>query len=244
MRRSCILAARWRSTARPVSSRRFRARERSRCDGRDSPDGRLLAESIGRDCAASPGDALADALSFFPGLANPPRVPAEDAAALRRLADGAGRYSPWTAPDGGGRGGAIEIHRLRHLWGGERALAADLIARLDHRHVSGRIAIARHIGRRLGNRPLCRNGQGPRICRREIVRLPLARCRGGSPLDPVTAQVSAGRLEADRRSLRNARDALARRFGETIARRLDQGVGTICPNRCRHWARCRPGGYG
>ena len=47
-----------------------------------------------------PGMPLADALSFLPGLLTRPAELAEDAAALRRLAEWCGRYSPWTAPDG------------------------------------------------------------------------------------------------------------------------------------------------
>src|SRR5215471_15908494 len=93
----------------------------------------------------APGMPLADALSFFPGLVTAAAEPAKDAAALRRLAEWCGRYSPWTAPDGTD-GVRIEITGSAHLWGGEAALAGDLMARLDHRHVSGRIAIADTLG--------------------------------------------------------------------------------------------------
>ena len=48
----------------------------------------------------APGMPLADALSFLPGLATAPAEPAADRAALTRLAEWCGRYSPWTAPDG------------------------------------------------------------------------------------------------------------------------------------------------
>src|SRR5580704_16199146 len=104
--------------------------------------GRRLLAAVNPGAAAAglaPGMPLADALSFLPGLATAAAEPAEDAAALRRLAEWCGRYSPWTAPDGAD-GVRIEITGSAHLWGGERALATDLAARLDHRHVSGRIA--------------------------------------------------------------------------------------------------------
>ena len=101
---------------------------------------------------------LADALSFLPGLATVAAEPAEDAAALRRLAEWCSRYSPWTAPDGAD-GVRIEITGSAHLWGGEIALAAELAARLDRRHIAGRIAIADTLGRRLGERPLLREGR-------------------------------------------------------------------------------------
>ena len=85
----------------------------------------------------APGMPLADALSFLPGLATLPAELAEDAAALRRLAEWCGRYSPWTAPDGSD-GVKIEITGSAHLWGGEAALAADLSRRLAHVQGNGR----------------------------------------------------------------------------------------------------------
>jgi len=110
--------------------------------------GRRLLAAV--NCAATaaglgPGMPLADALSFLPGLATVPAKPAEDAAALRRLAEWCGRYSPWTAPDGAD-GVRIEITGSAHLWGGERPLAADLLARIERQRIAGRIAIADTLG--------------------------------------------------------------------------------------------------
>src|SRR6516165_9616179 len=113
----------------------------------DAAGQRLLAAVNPAATAAgmAPGMPLADALSFLPGLATAPAKPVEDAAALRRLAEWCGRYSPWTAPDGAD-GVRIEITGSAHLWGGERALAADLAARLDRRRVASRIVIADTLG--------------------------------------------------------------------------------------------------
>src|SRR6267378_2484973 len=113
----------------------------------DAAGRRLLAavNPAATTAGLAPGMPLADALSFFPGLATAAAEPAEDAAALRRLAEWCGRYSPWTAPDGAD-GVRIEITGSAHLWGGERALAADLTARLDRRGVASRIAIADTLG--------------------------------------------------------------------------------------------------
>src|SRR6516165_589079 len=113
----------------------------------DAAGRRLLAAVNPAATAAGlvPGMPLADALSFLPGLATVSAKPAEDAAALRRLAEWCGRYSPWTAPDGAD-GVRIEITGSAHLWGGEAALAADLMARLDRRHIATRIAIADTLG--------------------------------------------------------------------------------------------------
>src|SRR5580700_3655764 len=90
--------------------------------------GRQMLAAVNPAAAAKgivAGMALADALSFLPGLLTRPAELAEDAAALRRLAEWCGRYSPWTAPDGAD-GIKIEATGSAHLWGGEAELAADL----------------------------------------------------------------------------------------------------------------------
>src|SRR5579862_7943511 len=99
--------------------------------------GRQLIAAVNPAAAAkgiAAGIPLADALSFLPGLSTRPAELAEDAAALRRLAEWCGRYSPWTAPDGQD-GVKIEITGSAHLWGGEAELAADLSRRLARQHV-------------------------------------------------------------------------------------------------------------
>src|SRR5260370_2144901 len=49
-----------------------------------------------------PGLSLADARALLPGIAVFPADPADDAAALARLADWCNRYTPLVAGDGGG----------------------------------------------------------------------------------------------------------------------------------------------
>ena len=196
----------------------------------DAAGRRLLAavNSAATAAGLAPGMPLADALSFFPGLATAAAEPAEDAAALRRLAEWCGRYSPWTAPDGVD-GVRIEITGSAHLWGGERALAADLIARLDRRHVSGRIAIADTLGAAWAVARFAEMGKDlvilpPGDCRAALAPLPVEALR----LDPVTAQ-GLRRVGLKRIGDLSAmpRDALARRFGQTIARRLDQALDNL-----------------
>src|SRR5437764_12690122 len=95
--------------------------------------GRRLLAAINPAAAAAglaPGMPLADALSFLPGLVTAPADPAADSAALIRLAEWCGRYSPWTAPDDSD-GVKIEITGSAHLWDGEAALVADLARRLS-----------------------------------------------------------------------------------------------------------------
>ena len=151
------------------------------------------------------GMPLADALSFLPGLATAPAKPVEDVAALRRLAEWCGRYSPWTSPDGAD-GVRIEITGSAHLWGGERALAADLGARLDRRRVASRIVIARMRSALRGVWPAFRGNGGGRVIlaegelRAALAPLPVEALR----LRPDYRPRAAGRIEAGRRSLCDA----------------------------------------
>jgi protein ImuB len=196
----------------------------------DAAGRRLLAavNSAATAAGLAPGMPLVDALSFFPGLATAAAEPAEDAAALRRLAEWCGRYSPWTAPDGVD-GVRIEITGSAHLWGGERALAADLMARLDRRHVSSRIAIADTLGAAWATARFAEMDKDPVIlppgdCRAALAPLSVEALR----LDPVTAQglrrVGLKRV-GDLAAM--PRDALAHRFGETVMQRLDQAHGDM-----------------
>jgi protein ImuB len=168
---------------------------------------------------------LADALSFLPGLATALVKPAEDAAALRRLAEWCSRYSPWTAPDGVD-GVRIEITGSAHLWGGERALAADLAARLDRRGIASRIVIADTLGAAWAMARFAEASDSVVILaqgelRAALASLPVEALR----LDPITAQ-GLRRVGLKRVGDLYAmpRDALARRFGETVARLLDQAL--------------------
>jgi protein ImuB len=193
----------------------------------DAAGRRLLAAVNPAATAAglAPGMPLADALSFLPGLATGLAKPAEDAAALWRLAEWCGRYSPWTAPDGAD-GVRIEITGSAHLWGGERALAGDLAARLGGRGVASRIAIADTLGTawamaRFVEASDCVVILAPGELRAALASLPVEALR----LDPITAQ---GLRRVGLKRVGNLyampRDALARRFGETVARLLDQAL--------------------
>lgn len=189
--------------------------------------GRLALAAVNPAAAAAglaPGMPLADALSFVPGLATAPAAPAEDAAALRRLAEWCRRYSPWTAPDGID-GIKLEITGCAHLWGGEAALAADLAARLGRRGLGHRLAIAGTLGAawalaRFADRTPALAAPGTE--RAALAPLPVEALR----LDPATAaglrRVGLARIGE---VAAMPRDALARRFGAAVARRLDQAEG-------------------
>src|SRR5271169_5721241 len=188
--------------------------------------GRRLLAAVNPSASAAglaPGMPLADAFSFLPGLATAAAEPAEDMAALRRLAEWCGRYSPWTAPDGMD-GVRIEITGSAHLWGGEEALAADFTARLDRQGIACRIAIADTLGAAWALARFAQIGERVVIspsgdARPGLAVLPVEALR----LDPATAQglrrVGLKRV-GDLYAMPRA--ALARRFGDTVARRLDQ----------------------
>jgi protein ImuB len=193
--------------------------------------GRRLLAAVNPAAAAAglaPGMPLADALSFFPGLATIAAQPAGDAAALRHLAEWCGRYSPWTAPDGKD-GVQIEITGSAHLWGGEKALAEDLMTRLARRHVAGRIAITGTLGAAWATAHFAEAGNSPVILpsgeiRDTLTPLPVESLR----LDPATAE-GLRRVGLKRVGDLYAmpRDALTRRFGEIVAERLDQMLGDL-----------------
>jgi protein ImuB len=193
--------------------------------------GRRLLAAVNPAAAAAglaPGMPLADALSFVPGLATAVAEPAKDAAGLRRLAEWCGRYSPWTAPDGAD-GIKIEITGCAHLWGGEEALAADLTARLARQGIAGCLAVADTLGAAWACARFAETGRdavilAPSETGAALAPLPVEALR----LDPATAQ-GLGRVGLKRIGDLYAmpRAALARRFGETVARRLDQALDNL-----------------
>jgi len=191
--------------------------------------GRRLVAAVNPAAAAAglaPGMPLADALSFLPSLATAAADPEADGAALHRLAEWCTRYSPWTAPDGAD-GVKIEITGSAHLWGGEAPLAADLARRLQRQGVAPRIAIAGGLGAAWA---LARFAAGagepalpaPGAGRDALAPLPVEALR----LDPAMA---AGLRRVGLRRVGELypmpRAALARRFGEAVARRLDLALG-------------------
>lgn len=178
------------------------------------------AEALG----IAPGQPLADARALHPALAVAEADPAGDAAALRRLAQWCNRYSPWTTPHGT-NGVSLDVTGCAHLRGGEASLAGDLTGRLLRQGILCRAAVADTAGTAWA---VARRGGSestvvpPGAARQVIAPLPVAALR----LDPVLT------AELERLGLRRIGDlyslpraALASRFGETVAERLDQALG-------------------
>ncbi len=198
--------------------------------------GRRLIAAVNPAAVAkgiAPDMPLADALSFLPGLATRPAELAEDAAALRRLAEWCGRYSPWTAPDGAD-GVKIEVTGSAHLWGGEAELAADLSRRLARQQIVHRLAIADTLGAAWAVSRYAASEGAPAIVapaivtpgelRAAIAALPVAALRLDAALVHSLHRVGLRRA-GDVMAM--PRDALARRFGEAVTRRLDQALGDL-----------------
>src|SRR5579883_2484101 len=192
----------------------------------------------------APGMPLTDARALHPALAVAESDPTRDAAALARLAAWCGRYSPWVSPHG--RDGIwLDITGCAHLRGGESALAAELIERLARQDIAGRVAVADTPGAAWA--VVRGSGATTAVVPEGGARQALAPLSVGAlRLDPMAV------AELERLGLRRIGDlyampraALAARFGETLAHRLDQALGLAAeplsplPTAPSRWARRR-----
>jgi len=107
---------------------------------------RLLAlNPAARRLGLRADQAHADATAMVPHLISLPAAPDEDAAALRRLALWAERFSPLVAMAAGRPGDEallIDMTGGAHLFGGEAALLADIRRRLNAAGIPARLALA------------------------------------------------------------------------------------------------------
>ncbi len=191
------------------------------------------------EAGLGPGQTLADARARCPGVRVVPADPAGDTEALARLAAWCGRDTPWTAVDtsavaAGPAGSAaaagglwLDITGCGHLFGGEAALACDLVARLADFGFAARAAVADTPGAAWAWARFGAEAVGaipPGETRARLAPLPAAALR----LAPALVET------LDRLGLRRVgelydlpRAALAARFGEAPARRLDQALGHV-----------------
>lgn len=179
-----------------------------------------------------PGMSRSEALERVPGLALAPDDPAGDRAFLETAAGWCERFTPFVAIDRSQpayKGGALwlDIGSSAHLAGGEASLLARLLGHFQKMGLSARAAIADHPGSAWA---ACRfGGDEQRIQPTNGARVALA-----------SWPVEALRLnEADREQLVCAgldriehlyalpRRALAARFGDHVATRLDQAFGLV-----------------
>ena len=167
---------------------------------------------------------LAQAQTMVPGLAVAEADPAGEAAALARVAAWCLRYAPMTAADPPD-GIWIDASGCAHLFGGEQALLADLLAGFDRAGIAARVAIAdtpgaawavaRHAGMRETIVPV--GGAAA-----ALAALPVA----GLRLPPEVVAVLR-RLGLTEIGALTARAPLTRRFGRSVMLRLDQALGRV-----------------
>ena len=198
-----------------------------------SEKGALRLEAVcarAKEAGLGPGMMLADARAMVPMLQVQAAAPAADARLLEDLAAWCERYTPGVAIDRShehAAGGALwlEVTGCAHLFGGEAALRADLLARLRRQGLAAEAAIADTPGAawavaRYGEAPIVPPG-GVRVA---LAPLPVAALR----LDPDAVRMLE-RLGLERiESLYPLpRRALVARFGEALTRRLDQAQGVV-----------------
>ena len=187
----------------------------------------MVVASVDRQAASlglHAGMELAQARAMVPGLSMVPADPAGERAALGRLAAWCLRYAPLTAPNPPD-GVWIDTTGAAHLHGGEPAMLADLVTRLAAAGIAARAAIAdtpgaahavaRHAGPEIIVVP-------PGAAGAALADLPIAALR-------LEAEIVAGlrRLGFERVGSLAAtpRAPLARRFGPSVALRLEQALG-------------------
>ena len=174
------------------------------------------------------GQKATDAAALVPELSLVDADPAADAAALTALADWCARFSPAVAidpPDGL----YLDISGVAHLWGGERAMAADLTARLARNGLTVRAAIAGSPGAawalaHFGEAGAILGPGGEKTILDALGALPAAALR----LAPEgAAQIVRLGLSTIGSLAALPRDQITRRFGPGVVLRLDQALGHV-----------------
>jgi protein ImuB len=202
--------------------------------GRSPPEALVVASPVKgalrlsavNDAAAAlglrAGMALADARAMYPKIAVADADERADFALLEAVADWCDRYTPLAGldpPDGL----VLDVTGCAHLFGGEAALAADLVRRLGAQGYQARVAVADTVGcawavARFGEDRIVPVGEAQST----IAPLPLAALRLPSETLEALSQVGLKRF-AD--VLDRPRAPLAARFGADFVRRIDQALG-------------------
>ena len=169
------------------------------------------------------GQKAADASALAPGLVIADAEPEADHVALIALADWCCRFSPAVAVDAPD-GLVLDITGVAPLWGGEAAMARDLVQRLAHNRIAARASVAGSPGAAWA---LARFGPDQAIVEagrdaEALAALPVTALRLESA---VAAQIVRLGLTTIGRLADLPRDALTRRFGSEIVARLDQALG-------------------
>ncbi len=164
---------------------------------------------------------LADARALVPQLKTAAADIAADVAMLRKLADWAMRYTPWSATDSHD-GLILDVTGCDHLFGGEERLLGDLAAHLAGYNLTARLALA--------DTPAAawawaRYGKGGVLIaahNSELKTLPVAALRISAHNTHDLMRLGLHRIE---QIAALPRAPLAARFGKELLNRLDQILG-------------------
>ncbi len=170
----------------------------------------------------SSGMALADARAAHPHVTVAQADPEADRCLLETIADRCDRYTPLVGldpPDGL----VLDIAGCAHLFGGEAALARDLVQRLIQQGFRARVAVADTFGCAWGVARYGTPGIVPQGgTETALFPLPIAALR----VDPaILGDLKALGLACVGDLVARPRAPLAARFGASLIRRLDQALG-------------------
>nr|WP_244421437.1 DNA polymerase Y family protein [Mesorhizobium alhagi] len=171
------------------------------------------------------GMGIADARAMYPSIEIIEAEPAADLRLLESLADWCDRYTPLVALDGVD-GLFLDISGCAHLFGGEKALLNDLLARLFQQGFDVRAGLASTTGAAwAAARFSSGNGILPEGQEKHFMEpLPLSALR----LDPgVRTGLESVGLRTVGSVMAASRAPLVRRFGAVLLVRLDQALGRI-----------------
>ena len=168
------------------------------------------------------GMGLADARARYPGLPVVEADPEADRRLLEGVADWCDRYTPLVGldpPDGL----LLDVTGCAHLFGGEAALARDLVTRLAHQGLRARVAIADTVGCAWGVARYDKPGIVPRgETETAMLPLPIAALRVDHE---IAADLKTSGLTCVADLAARPRAPFAARFGKALLLRLDQALG-------------------
>jgi protein ImuB len=194
-------------------------------------DQRQILTAVNREAERKglrPGMALADARAILPALITRPADHDGDGKALAALADWCARFSPFVAIDASGHALWLDATGCAHLFDGEQALCAALVARLAALGYAARAALADTPGAAWAAARYAAGGRAlvvpPGGARDMLATLPAAALR-------LTSATIAGLNALGLRSVGDLyalpRAAIAARLGPEITARLDAALGVV-----------------
>jgi protein ImuB len=170
------------------------------------------------------GMGLADARAMYPKLPVVEADPEADQRLLEGIANWCDRYTPLIGldpPDGL----LLDVTGCAHLFGGEAALARDLVRRLAQQGLRARVAVADTAGcawgvARYGEQGIVPAGE----TKAAMLDLPIAALRVGAE---IVADLKTSGLTCIADLMSRPRAPFTARFGKELLLRLDQALGHI-----------------